>query len=59
MTEEQLKEVLLSIAQTTAFNHKEEHGYLPQTADESDVWQPHAWVLDALEMAFLWGRDVS
>lgn len=33
--------------------HRFQHGYLPQSRDEANDWQPHEWVVVAIQAAAL------
>lgn len=50
---------LLLIAQHCAQTSPERHDYLPSEKDDADKFQPHAWVLEAMELAFQLGRDAG
>lgn len=39
------------IAKASALIHRADHSYLPQTAEEFIRWEPHAWVVGAIEAA--------
>lgn len=39
----------IKLARESAFAHSHQHSYLPQTREEADRWQPHEWVLLALQ----------
>ena len=43
------KEYVLRVARAWAFKCGEDHDYLPKTLAEMNEFQPHAWVLRALE----------
>lgn len=42
---------LLSCARLAAVA-KQDHDYLPKTAEEAETFQPHGWVLAAMRLAF-------
>lgn len=50
---------LYSIAQSCAFVHGEDYNYCPKTHNESLSFEPHDWVLKALEQAYLVGRNAG
>lgn len=39
----------IRLARESAFAHSNQHDYLPQTREEADRWQPHEWVVLALQ----------
>lgn len=39
----------IKLARESAFAHSNQHAYLPQTREEADRWQPHEWVVLALQ----------
>lgn len=43
----------VKLAQEAALSHRNNHGYLPQTREQAETWQPHGWVLDAIQAAAL------
>lgn len=43
----------IKLARESAFAHSNEHAYLPQTREETNSWQPHEWVVAAIQAAFL------
>ncbi|MEN5291268.1 hypothetical protein [Stenotrophomonas lactitubi] len=43
----------IKIARESAFAHSNEHAYLPQTREETNSWQPHGWVVAAIQTALL------
>jgi len=43
----------IKLARESAFAHSNEHAYLPQTREEANRWQPHAWVVAAIHVAAL------
>lgn len=43
------REQAIRLARESAFAHSHQHSYLPQTREEADRWQPHEWVLLALQ----------
>ena len=57
LTDEQESSLLLELARDAAANTEENHDYLPKTKDDKLTFQPHAWVLTAMAMAFAWGYD--
>lgn len=44
------------LARESALAHSYEHAYLPQTRQEANRWQPHAWVIAAIHVAALGAR---
>lgn len=38
----------VQVARVAAHRRRDEHGYLPQSLEESKAWVPHAWVVDAV-----------
>lgn len=47
------REQAIKLARESAFAHSHQHSYLPQTREEADRWQPHEWVLLALQAGSL------
>lgn len=45
------------LARGVAYEYREEKPYLPQTPEESKVWEVHAWVLGAMRVAYNLGRE--
>lgn len=45
------REDFVALARVAALNAKERHSYLPDTAVAAVDWNPHEWVLDALQQA--------
>lgn len=45
------RDLALNLARQSAFAHRHQHDYLPQSADATDNWQPHAWVVLAIQAA--------
>ncbi len=45
------RDLALNLARQSAFAHRHQHDYLPQSADAADNWQPHAWVVLAIQAA--------
>lgn len=43
----------VKLARESALSNRSEHDYLPQTREQADTWQPHGWVLDAIQAASL------
>lgn len=43
----------IKTARESAFAHSNEHAYLPQTREETNSWQPHDWVVAAIQTALL------
>ncbi|MCU1145453.1 hypothetical protein [Stenotrophomonas maltophilia] len=43
----------INLARESAFGHSNDHAYLPQTRDEANGWQPHEWVVAAIQAAAL------
>ncbi len=43
----------VKIARESALSSRSEHDYLPQTREQAETWQPHGWVLDAIQAASL------
>ena len=43
----------IKLARESAFAHSNEHAYLPQTRQEANRWQPHEWVVAAIQAAAL------
>lgn len=43
------REQAIKLARESAFAHSNQHAYLPQTREAADRWQPHEWVLLALQ----------
>lgn len=43
----------IKLARESAFAHSNEHAYLPQTREETNSWQPHDWVVAAIQTALL------
>ncbi|HDS1602011.1 hypothetical protein I5V52_01265 [Stenotrophomonas maltophilia] len=43
----------IKLARGAAFAHSREHAYLPQTREETNSWQPHDWVVAAIQTALL------
>ncbi|HEL4856823.1 TPA: hypothetical protein UL920_004170 [Stenotrophomonas maltophilia] len=43
----------IKLARESAFAHSNEHAYLPQTRQETNRWQPHEWVVAAIQAAAL------
>lgn len=41
----------IKLAREAALAHSHQHDYLPQTRQEADRWQPHEWVVLALQSA--------
>ncbi|WP_432592765.1 hypothetical protein [Stenotrophomonas maltophilia] len=41
----------IKLARESAFAHSSEHAYLPQTREETNSWQPHEWVVAAIQTA--------
>lgn len=41
----------IKLARESAFAHSSEHAYLPQTREEANNWQPHEWVVAAIQTA--------
>ncbi|WP_329893668.1 hypothetical protein [Stenotrophomonas sp. SMYL20] len=39
----------IKLAREAAFAHSSEHAYLPQTREETNSWQPHEWVVAAIQ----------
>lgn len=43
----------VELARESALSNRSEHDYLPQTREQAETWQPHGWVLDAIQAASL------
>jgi len=43
----------IKLARESAFAHSNEHAYLPQTRADTKSWQPHEWVVAAIQVAAL------
>lgn len=43
----------IKLARESALGHSNDHAYLPQTRDEANGWQPHEWVVAAIQAAAL------
>ncbi|WP_452093522.1 hypothetical protein, partial [Bacillus altitudinis] len=41
----------IKLAREAAFAHSSDHAYLPQTREETNSWQPHEWVVAAIQAA--------
>ncbi|MFL4619005.1 hypothetical protein ACJ6WH_10170 [Stenotrophomonas maltophilia] len=41
----------IKLAREAAFAHCSDHAYLPQTREETNSWQPHEWVVAAIQAA--------
>ncbi len=43
----------IELARESALGHCNDHAYLPQTGEETNSWQPHDWVVAAIQTALL------
>ncbi len=43
----------IKLARESALGHCNDHAYLPQTREETNSWQPHDWVVAAIQTALL------
>lgn len=54
-----LEDRLLHMARTSAYMHRVDHVYLPQTVLQTVQFMPHAWVLHAMKTAHSAGRNAG
>lgn len=47
MTKDEMK----ALCREYALRHSNEHAYLPQNITQAKTWEPHLWVLAAIEAA--------
>lgn len=45
------RELAINLARQSALAHRSQHDYLPQSPEAAATWQPHAWVLLAIQAA--------
>ena len=45
------REEAILIAQVAAYEHRNEHDYLPKDWDATMEWRPHEWVITAIQDA--------
>lgn len=47
----------LEIARTSALRNCDQWDYLPKSVTEAVNWNPHSWVLGAMQKAYQLGRN--
>lgn len=45
------------LAKVHALHSPENQKYFPQTPEEAEAWEPHAWVINAMVDAFKYGKS--
>ena len=59
MFEFKSKQDFIATAQGIAWKHRGKHDYLPMEHAAIHQWQPHTWVVEAMEKAYTQGLEDS